>query len=112
METKQKELPLKVQVMLKVPYYAFGVSLGLGTLLLLIHLSGKEFELLVLGFFYVCTAVIINLIIVMVLVGLSIVYKEYQRAILLNTSIMLLNIPIAIGYIYLVFDYNGAFHEF
>jgi hypothetical protein len=94
-------MPLKIQELLQVPVWIFGCSLGIGTIILLLHLTMREEIITVLGFFYILVATLINGIALVVFVTLSYVYRQHQQEILLRASILLLNIPIAIGYAYL-----------
>ena len=95
------QVPIKIKELLQIPSWIFGCSLGIGTIILLLHLAMREEAITVMGFFYILIATLINGIALVVFVTLSYVYRQYQKEILLRASLLLLNIPIAIGYAYL-----------
>lgn len=83
---------------------AFGFFL-VGTLLLILQLFKRKINLITItGLYYVQICVLINTLIViflMVLLGI----KENKKEILKSMGIILLNIPIAYFYFYLVTTY-------
>jgi hypothetical protein len=93
-----------IKAILQAPVWTFGISFTLGTILLLLHMIGQDEGLLVIGLLYVVAAFVVNLIVLLVLVALSFIHRAYQNVILQNAALILLNIPIAIVYIIIVFN--------
>ncbi|PZR11270.1 MAG: hypothetical protein DI539_20750 [Flavobacterium psychrophilum] len=93
--------------LLRLPVWLFGISFTLGTLLLLLNLFGdSDFREIsfVLGFLYTATAIFINASIFTALIICSYIFKEDQNIIAQQAAILLINIPIAILYAYIVFN--------
>jgi hypothetical protein len=99
------KIPANIQHILNAPIWIFGISFAIGTALMLLYLLDKTFDsILLFCFVYVLLAFLANMIAFGILVGLSFVHRQYQKQILQHTAILFLNIPVAIGYIYLVFN--------
>lgn len=95
-------LPDYVSSILYLPKVIFGLSFICGTVLLLLYLITHQTGLVILGFYYVYCATAFNLLILAVMIVLGLYYQKYFLLILQKTSILLINIPIAIGYFYLL----------
>lgn len=98
------EATKKIRNILKLPLWTAGISFGLGTILLLLYLINKENYVMVFGFIYVAGALVVNIVVLFVLLILSNILAEYRRQILEATAVMLLNIPVAIIYIFIIFQ--------
>lgn len=87
-------------------YLALG-SFGGGTLLLLLYLLFPNRDgLLILGFFYVLTAILLNSIAFLNLLYRYCIYPEDREILLIKMLLLLVNIPITVLYIYIVIHQN------
>jgi len=90
---------------LDISKIAAGVSFILGTLLLVLFLFFREFESIVIfGLYYVLIAFIINAFIVIWLITRLIIHSEKWIELLKAIGVILINIPIAIGYFFVVIN--------
>lgn len=93
----------------RIPVWLFFISLGIGTILLIGGILFPRMDMLfIVGFFYTLTAVTINAIAFVALMYLSFVYTGHTNQIRINTMLLLLNIPIAILYMFILF--SGIFN--
>lgn len=91
--------------LLQIPIWTAAVSFIVGTLLLgLYKVDDHNEKILIIGFYYVSFAFYINLIVFLIMVILSFIYRNHQTEILKHASIQLINIPIAILYLFLIFS--------
>lgn len=95
-------IPDLVSSMLFLPGVIFGLSFTCGTALLLVYIITQDNSLLVPGFLYLYAAAAINLLVLAAMAIFGLYYFRYLLLILQKTSILLINIPIAIGYLYLL----------
>ena len=101
METESK--PKYIDEILKMPLWTFIISFSIGTILLLLFLIDKNnSNVLITGFLYVLLAIPINFALLLFLIVCAIVHKECRKQILERTAVMLLNVPIAILYFFIV----------
>lgn len=91
---------------LQLPKWIFGISFTIGTLLFLLFCVFKNIEIALCGLIYLITATITNLMVLLIQIAFSFVYKKHQLIILKNTSILLLNIPISFLYYYIFFQFH------
>lgn len=94
-----------INSLLQVPVITALISFIIGTIFFGLFIAGNE-EMLIYGFFYVVIAAIINFVILLLLIAVSFANKKYQTIILLRTSLMLVNIPVAVLYLYLIFNFK------
>lgn len=90
-----------------VPIWTALLSFGFGTLLLLLYIVSSEEnqeDLLYIGLVYLLAAFIINVVVMLIMIALSFIHKNRQREILINTSVQLLNIPVAVIYFFIIFS--------
>lgn len=89
------------------PVYLFIISLGLGTLLLLLHFAfPEEGILLYIGFIYIAGAIVINIITFICLAVYAVMQGRYRYLLLLRACLLFVNLPIAIGYIYIMTEFS------
>lgn len=82
------------------------VSFTLGTILFLLQLvSVDNHNLPLLGFYYVCIAIVVNLIVLLALAVKLFIVKQ-KVAILKSMAIIVINAPIAYAYAYILFEYS------
>ncbi|SHJ08404.1 hypothetical protein [Flavobacterium terrae] len=90
--------------------FALG-SFGIGTLLFISYMIFQNFNIIVIGFFYVYAAVILN-----ILVLLNLLYQLYSKSnkedILIRILILVSNIPIAYFYYIIVDNKFNSLHPF
>lgn len=100
--------PKYINEILKMPLWTFSISFGLGTLILLLYLVDKNRTeyVFIIGFFYVLAAIVLNFAMLLLLIVCAIINKEYRLQILERTSLILINIPIAILYFFIVIEIN------
>lgn len=83
------------------------LSFGIGTLLFVLHLVFPfEEGILILGFFYVLFAILINSLSLLNLCYLFITEPEHRETNAIRILILLANIPIALLYFYIVVHKN------
>lgn len=80
------------------------LSFSIGTLLLVLFCITKNEIIIIVGFYYVITAMLFNSIVFINLVFNLIVYKTMYGFQLKNTFILLLNIPITLLYLKIIFQ--------
>jgi len=90
--------------LLQLPGWIAGLSFGIGTLILLLHLSIKDEMIIGIGMLYLVFAFFLNASVFGSLIICSFLFKEYQKQILLQAAILLINIPVAILYLYVVIN--------
>lgn len=87
----------------RIPIWLFNITFGIGTLLLILGLSFHDYEpILMTGFFYILIAFVINAVVFVLLMTLSFVFTSHSNAIRANTLLLLLNIPVAILYFFII----------
>lgn len=79
------------------------MSFGVGTILFLTYLIYKADSLLIGGFYYVCIAFVINLVAFLLFLICGFVDHENRFEYIRSGALLLINIPIAIFYIFLLF---------
>lgn len=79
-----------------------GISFVLGTLLLVLFLFFKSKLIVGLGIYYVITALVINTLFFIGLLARFIVDSGNRLEILKSIGLILMNLPIAIGYLFIV----------
>ena len=79
------------------------LSFIIGTILLSLYLYLNHSEyILGFGFYFIIVAIIINSLLLLILLLTSALYQNYRFTLLKVFGIILLNIPVAIGYLYIV----------
>ena len=104
-ETNQ-QLPFKMTGITSVPIWTALISFTGGTLLFLLQFvvpSADKDNIWMIGLFYIIIAFVINIIVFAIMIVMSFIHKEQQKEILINTSVQLINIPVAIAYMYILF---------
>lgn len=97
--------PKYYKELLQIPIWTAVVSFTVGTLIFGLFMVDTEgVKLLYLGFWYTLFALIINAIVFIIMVTLSFIYRNHQTEILKYASIQLINIPIVILYLFLIFS--------
>lgn len=81
----------------------FILSFSIGTLILALFKITRHETFIVIGFYYVIAAFFFNFILFVNLVYDLIVYKTMQIFLLKHILLLLINIPIALFYLYSVF---------
>ena len=79
------------------------ISFSIGTVLFLTYIVTNFEGLLTIGLLYLITAILVNLLLFITIVLRVIIIKEDRIEILKNLFLMLINIPIAYLYAYIVF---------
>lgn len=97
-----------INAFLRVPLYVAGGSFFFGTVLLLLHLiSPKPDGELMAGILYTVFAFGTNGAIFLLMLGVCFAAPaEYRTRLYLRTAVLLLNIPVAIFYIIIVFNFS------
>lgn len=102
---KGNPIPYSVKRLLKAPFQFFIFFFVSGSLLLLFYLVTKNNNLLIIGAMYTAIAILANLLFVLLYIGYALHHRDYWDLILQKASILLLNIPVTILYIYSVANY-------
>lgn len=106
----------KIQFILRTSIVTAAVSFIVGSVIFWLYIIEKDKpytivneeivstadDLLYVGAAYVVVAFLINILVLASLIICSFVYRKYQRTILKQATILLINIPVAILYIYLL----------
>lgn len=80
------------------------ISLLIGTFILGLYLITKSESFLIGGVFYVFIALVLNVITLIELLTNAIIHYQYYKENLTTILIFLINIPIAVGYVFLVIN--------
>jgi len=91
----------------KLSTYVALVSFGIGTLLYVAFDLLQKDYLIIIGIFYICFAIMINLAVLLNLLLLWITQHRHRIYFSIKIGILLANIPIALLYLYLL-----NFHHF
>ena len=83
-----------------------GISFIIGTLFLVTHLFFKESSIVLFGLYYVLIAFVINSFVFFWLITRLIICSENWIELLKAIGAILTNIPIAIGYFFIVINTN------
>lgn len=111
-----EKLPKKIQVILRLPIITALISFVIGTTLFLLYwmtfdlkttVFNQDISLPIIGLFYVVIAFVFNGLLLAALIIFSFIYRHYQFTILKYAAVILINIPITILYIYLLFNYDN-----
>jgi hypothetical protein len=100
------EVPQTVLQLIDLPRWVFGITFFLGTFLLLMYLVSNNDEFITAGIIYVITALATNILFVLIMIVYAAIYKQYAAKLLINTSLILLNIPVAVFYSYIILNLN------
>jgi len=92
----------RLNQLLKLPVWVFSTSFTIGTIILLLHLYGERELSLTLGILFIMFALAVNATLFSALLLCSYLFKEYQTEILQKASILLINIPVVVLYMYIV----------
>lgn len=105
METQKQELPYQIIWLKQIPIWVFSLSFLGGTILLVQYFITQNIETndyVKNGLTYIILSFFTNSIIFIGLAIASFIYKQYQTIILARATLMLLNVPIAIFYIFII----------
>jgi len=83
-----------------------GISFIIGTLFLVIHLFFKGPSIVLFGLYYVIIAFVFNTLVFLALMVRLINHSEKWSELLKAIGVILINIPIAIGYFFIVINSN------
>lgn len=93
---------IKLKRLLEFPVWVMGISFAIGTLLLALYMTVENSEIVMWGFLYVVTAFGINLSVFIAYALLGYALTEYRRQLMERAALLLVNIPVAILYLYIV----------
>lgn len=100
-------LPIKSKWLNKIlhtPIVLTIISFTIGTVFLGLHLvDTTSLSIVIIGFYYVLLAIVVNLLFLLALIVLSFIYRKHQKEILMRTAWILINIPIVIIYMFIIF---------
>ncbi len=103
METQQQELPYQILWLKQIPIWLFGISFLGGTILLATYLMNPKSENYIsIGLSYLILSFLVNSIVFIGLAIASFIYKQYQTIILARATLLLVNVPVAIIYFFIV----------
>jgi hypothetical protein len=98
-----KSIPYKVRQLLELPLWTFWISFGIASLLLAFYLTGSSTDAIGrIGFWVIILTLLCNAIIAIVIITCSFAYPVHQAMILQRGTIILLNIPIALLYFFIM----------
>ena len=92
----------KIYYLLNIPIWIFLISFSGGTFLFLLYLAGNNDSIFMAGVFYLAAAFIINAIAFVAMVISIFFYYDYWQIILLRAALLLVNIPIALLYLFIL----------
>lgn len=103
METEKFIVPQKkLKWLMEFPVWVLGISFTIGTLLLAFYLVGDNYGIVMWGFLYVVMAFGINLSVLIAYALLGYALAEYRQQLMERAALLLVNIPVAILYYYIV----------
>lgn len=103
METNESRLSIRLNQILELPKWIFGISLAIGTILFCVFVMDVYRDnIILIGFLYVLAAVFINAVTFATLAVCAYLFKDYRNQILNKAAILFINIPVAILYYYLM----------
>lgn len=79
------------------------ISFIIGTLLLSVFMYFESDFLLILGFYYTLIAAIYNTILFVIIITAALINETFRKELMITSGLVILNLPVAIGYIYIVF---------
>lgn len=85
-------------------HYCAIISFGFGTLLFLLFLTSKSDKIVGLGLYFTLIALAINSLLFVFNTFFGLFSKEYWKKYLLNSGILLINLPITFLYLYIVLE--------
>ena len=98
--------PDTILTIIRAPAWIAGLSFVIGTLLFVFQIMNLGFsDLMIIGFVFVIIAFIINLTALGILLLLAYIHRKYREKILIHTFLLLINIPIAILYLFILFNF-------
>jgi len=96
----------------RIPIWLFNITFGIGTLILVLALVSSGCDaILIIGSFYTLIALIINAVAFVLLMILSFAFTSHSNVIRLNTLLLLINIPVAILYIFIIISVINLFKQ-
>ena len=91
-------------LLIKTSKLTFIISFLIGTGLLITYVATNEFNIAIVGFYYVIAALFFNLIVLINNVICMYTHNAYRKMLLYSSLLLLLNIPIAIFYFGIVIN--------
>ncbi|AWH86465.1 hypothetical protein HYN59_15710 [Flavobacterium album] len=111
--TIENNMPHLVKQLSGIAVWLFAISLGIGTAVLLMQaMADNSYQYYGIGFVYVIIATFINTIAFCVLLIHAWIYAEYRKILLMRAALLLANIPIALAYMYIVFEILPCYGRF
>ncbi|RDI14451.1 hypothetical protein DEU42_102145 [Flavobacterium sp. AG291] len=105
METFEDIIENRVDLILLLSNWLFKITLGTGLILFLLFLFIHQKPLLMtIALFYMIISFVLNITAVLLLVVFSFMYSYYRRSILLRAGMLLINIPFAFLYMFIIFS--------
>ncbi len=96
---------------IKLAIFCFKYSLIIGSLLFLSSFIVRNEVIPLIGFFYVCLAVVINLFVLLALLITLISTPENRIQLVRAMGLLLVNIPIALFYFWFLIEYPSIFNQ-
>jgi hypothetical protein len=93
----------------KLSMYLFKYSLIIGTAIFLIYLFSQNTEVIIFGFVYLCLATVLNLMLFLSLLIMVLTDAKSRIETLKSMGLLLINIPIAILYFFILLEYPQIF---
>lgn len=84
-----------------------GGSFAIGTLFFAMQLIQPEVKLVGFGIEFIGYAFLINIIFFIALIVCSALYRLHQKALLQTAGMLLLNIPVALIYLFILLSFNS-----
>jgi len=84
------------------------VSFTIGTILVILFAMNKaQDSLIIIGFYYIFIAVMLNSILLFCVFISVLYFSQHRQELLAHCGLVLLNIPVALGYFFLVLNLSG-----
>ena len=93
----------------KLSMYMFKYSLIIGTALFLLYIFSQNTEIIILGFVYLCIATVLNLMLFLSLLIMVLSDAKSRIENLKSMGLLIINIPIAILYFFILIEYPQIF---
>lgn len=90
-----------------ISQYSAIFSFSIGTLIFLLYLLSKDDKLIILGLYFTLFAIALNAILLTINVFCALFSTKYWKNYLINSGILLINVPIASVYCYVALEIAG-----
>ena len=96
------KMPQSLRRYIKVPFFIFLAAFSIGNILFAAYLLIKAHFILKTGLLFFNIASLIHVAFIIAFIAYSFYHKQYTLLILQKTSVLVINIPVTIIYVYII----------